>query len=338
MPDESTAAVKPAESSPSRNGDGGEPVPADAGELLDRLQKSVSAVLMGKDEVVRLACVALVGEGHLLLEDTPGVGKTSLAKAIALSLGCEFTRVQCTPDMLPADIVGTSIFRQDAGTFEFRKGPVFTNVLLVDEVNRTTPRTQSALLEAMSERQVSADGKTYDLARPFFVLATQNPFEFEGTYPLPENQLDRFMLRLSIGYPDRAVERAVLSSHRHGQPVSETTAVLSEADLLSLQRAAQSVLLEDSLADYLLEIVAQTRSHPELSLGVSTRGALAYARAARAAALVDGRDFVTPDDIKSLAVPVLAHRVLVRGVMRESQREQAERTVRTIVDQIAVPA
>ena len=307
-------------------------------EPLSRLRESVSAVLMGKSEVVRMACVALVGEGHLLLEDTPGVGKTSLAKAIALSLGCEFTRVQCTPDMLPADVVGTSIFRPDEGTFEFRKGPVFTNVLLVDEVNRTTPRTQSALLEAMSERQVSADGVTYELERPFFVLATQNPFEFEGTYPLPENQLDRFMLRLSIGYPDRAVEREVLSSHRTRQPIEEVRPVLSQADLLALQQAAREVTLEDSLADYLLEIVGRTRTHGELSLGVSTRGALAYARAARALALVEGRDFVTPDDIKQLAMPVLAHRVLVRGVMREGQRSQAERAIGSIIDSVAVPA
>ena len=306
-------------------------------ELLAGLQKSVSSVLMGKDEVVRLACVALVGQGHLLLEDTPGVGKTSLAKALAQSLGCEFTRVQCTPDMLPADIIGTSIYRQDEGRFEFRKGPVFTNVLLVDEVNRTTPRTQSALLEAMSERQVSADGTTYDLASPFFVLATQNPFEFEGTYPLPENQLDRFMLRLSIGYPNRDVERSVLASHQHQQPIDAVAAVLTQEQLIDLQRAAAGVLLEDSLADYLLEIVAGTREHPELSLGVSTRGALAYARAARGAALLEGRDYVVPDDIKRLAIPVLAHRVLVRGVMRESQREQAERAIHSIVEKTAVP-
>ena len=333
-----TTATRPPSGNQAAASNGAAANPAHAGELLSRLQESVGRVLMGKPDVIRMACVALVGEGHLLLEDTPGVGKTSLAKAIALSLGCEFTRVQCTPDMLPADIIGTSIFRQDAGTFEFRKGPVFTNVLLVDEVNRTTPRTQSALLEAMSERQVSADGQTYDLERPFFVLATQNPFEFEGTYPLPENQLDRFMLRLSIGYPDRGVERAVLASHRQKQPVETMTPVLSELDLLSLQQSAREVRLDDSLADYLLEIVAQTRSHSDLSLGVSTRGALAYARAARAAALVDGRDFVVPDDIKQLAEPVLAHRVLVRGVMRESQREQAVRTIRSIVEQVAVPA
>ena len=309
-----------------------------AGESLSRLRSSVGSVLMGKDDVVRLACVALVGEGHLLLEDTPGVGKTSLAKAIALSLGCEFTRVQCTPDMLPADVIGTSIFRPDEGRFEFRRGPVFTNVLLVDEVNRTTPRTQSALLEAMSERQVSADGTTHELQRPFFVLATQNPFEFEGTYPLPENQLDRFMLRLSIGYPDRAVERDVLQSHRQRQPIEEVRAVVSTEELLALQAAARNVRLEESLTDYLLDIVARTRTHPELSLGVSTRGALAYARAARALALIEGRDFVTPDDIKQLAEPVLAHRVLVRGVMRESQREQAVRAIGSIVETAAVPA
>ena len=340
QPDAATdsPSAGPASDGPASNGAAHQSGDDAALDRLGALQESVGRVLMGKPEVIRLSLVALLGEGHLLLEDTPGVGKTSLAKAIALSLGCEFTRVQCTPDMLPADVIGTSIFRPNEGTFEFRKGPVFTNVLLVDEVNRTTPRTQSALLEAMSEQQVSADGVTYELSRPFFVLATQNPFEFEGTYPLPENQLDRFMLRLSIGYPDRAVERSVLSSHRRQQPIDSVQPVLSRDELLELQRQTREVRLDDSLADYLLEIVAKTRQHNDLSLGVSTRGALAYARACRAAALLNGRDFVTPDDVKQLAEPVLAHRVLVRGVMRESQREQAVRAIQSIVDSVTVPA
>lgn len=302
-----------------------------------RLTDNVASVLYGKRDVVRLALIALIGEGHLLVEDAPGVGKTSLAKALALSLACEFTRVQCTPDMLPADIVGTSVFLPQEGRFEFRRGPVFTNVLLVDEVNRTTPRTQSALLEAMSERQVSVDGTTHELTKPFFVLATQNPFEFEGTYPLPENQLDRFMLRIEIGYPPREVERDIIAAHTDGEPVDSLSSVLDENDVLALQKQARGVRLDPSLADYLLDIVAETRRHPDLTLGVSPRGVLTFVRAAKAAALVDGRDYVVPDDIKSLVIPCLAHRVIVRGVMREGQRQRAVASLEQILDSVSVP-
>lgn len=311
---------------------------ADSAGELKRLRENVGSVLYGKDDVVRLTLVALLGEGHLLIEDAPGVGKTSLAKALALSLGCQFTRVQCTPDMLPSDIVGTSVFLPQDGRFEFREGPVFTNVLLVDEVNRTTPRTQSALLEAMSERQVSVDGTTHELSRPFFVLATQNPFEFEGTYPLPENQLDRFMLRIEVGYPPREVERDIIAAHKQGEPVESLKAVLETHDVLTLQQKARDVRLDGSLADYLLDIVAETRTHPDLSLGVSPRGALTYVRAVKAAALVDGRDYVVPDDIKALAIPCLAHRIIVRGVMREGQRARAVGSLEQILDRVAVPS
>ena len=313
------------------------PPPSEAAGPVARLRESVEGVLHDKPDVVRLALTALIGEGHLLVEDAPGLGKTSLAKAIALSLGCDFTRVQCTPDMLPSDIVGTSVFKPSEGVFEFRRGPVFTNVLLVDEVNRTTPRTQSALLEAMSELQVSVDGVTHALERPFFVLATQNPFEFEGTYPLPENQLDRFMLRIEVGYPPRESERAILDAHREGEPVDRVTAVLDRAAVVGLQKQARAVRLDESLADYLLDIVHATREHPDLSLGVSPRGSLTYVRAARALAVVEGRDFVTPDDIKQLAVPCLAHRVLARGVMREGQRGRAEAALAQILDTVPVP-
>lgn len=305
---------------------------------LQRLRANIASVLYGKDEVVRLALIALLGEGHLLIEDAPGVGKTSLAKALAISVGCQFTRVQCTPDMLPSDIVGTSVFLPQEGKFEFRPGPVFTNVLLVDEVNRTTPRTQSALLEAMSEHQVSVDGTTHALSKPFFVLATQNPFEFEGTYPLPENQLDRFMMRIEVGYPPREVERDIIAAHKQGEPVDSLKAVVEKHDILKLQQLAREIRLDTSLADYLLSIVSETRSHPDLALGVSPRGTLTYVRAVRAAALVDGRDYVVPDDIKQLATPVLGHRVLARGVMREGQRARAVAAIEQILDRVVVPS
>ena len=301
------------------------------------LRSNVESVLYGKPEVVRLSLTALIGEGHLLVEDAPGLGKTSLAKAVALSLGCDFTRVQCTPDMLPSDIVGTSVFKPSEGVFEFRRGPVFTNVLLVDEINRTTPRTQSALLEAMSELQVSVDGTTHRLERPFFVVATQNPFEFEGTYPLPENQLDRFMLRIEVGYPPRDREREIITAHRDSEPVDRLKAVLDRDAVVGLQKQARGVRLDDSLADYLLEIVHATRQHPDLSLGVSPRGALTYVRAVRALAVVEGRDYVIPDDVKELAVPCLAHRVLVRGMVREGQRDRAVASVRQILEDVPVP-
>jgi MoxR-like ATPase len=312
-------------------------VTSETGRLIHNLEENIGRAIFGKPDVIRLAVVALLGDGHLLIEDAPGVGKTSLAKAIAQSLNCEFTRLQCTPDMLPSDIIGSSVFLPNKGEFEFRKGPLFTNVLLADEINRTTPRTQSALLEAMQEHQVSIDGRTYPLKRPFFVLATQNPFEFEGTYPLPENQLDRFMLRIEIGYPQRESERDVLRRHREGEPLQHLTAVLDAEQLQTIQQAVRSVSVDDSLNDYLLDIVQATRDHEELTLGVSTRGAITYYRAVQALATAQGRDFATPDDIKQLAVPVLAHRVVCRGLIRESQRERAVGILQQILDTVAVP-
>jgi len=305
-------------------------VSAEPASLIAALEANVGRVLLGKPDVIRMALVALLSEGHLLIEDAPGVGKTSLAKAIALSLHCTYTRLQCTPDMLPSDILGTSIFLPNRGEFEFRRGPVFTNVLLADEINRTTPRTQSALLEAMMERQVSVDGKTYRLDPPFFVVATQNPFEFEGTYPLPENQLDRFMLRIEIGYPDRRFERDVLNTHRSGEPVEQLQPVLSTDDLARLQQRTREIRVDEAINDYILDLVEATRKHPELTLGVSTRGALTFYRAAQSLALCEGREFVVPDDIKRLAAPVLAHRVMCGGLIREGQRQRAQ----TIIEQI----
>lgn len=309
----------------------------DTAHLIERLSSNVALALLGKGEAIRLALVALLAEGHLLIEDAPGVGKTSLAKAIARSLNCEFTRLQCTPDMLPSDILGTSVFLPNRGEFEFRRGPIFTNVFLVDEINRTTPRTQSALLEAMMERQVTVDGHTYELQRPFFVIATQNPFEFEGTYPLPENQLDRFMLNIDIGYPDRKAERDVLNNHREGEPVDRLKPVLTTEELAALQRQARQVRVDEAINDYLLDIVAATRKHEELSLGVSTRGVIVFYRAVQALALLLGRSFVVPDDVKALAVPALAHRVTCRGMIREGQRERAKAIIRQILNSTRVP-
>lgn len=305
--------------------------------LIQGLAANIGQVLLGKPEVIRLSIVTLLADGHLLLEDAPGVGKTSLAKAIAHSLNCDFKRLQCTPDLLPSDVIGSNVYLPNKGEFEFRRGPLFTNVFLADEINRTTPRTQSALLEAMMEHQVSVDGQTYPLQRPFIVLATQNPFEFEGTYPLPENQLDRFMVCTGIGYPDPAAERQVFESHRQGEPVDTLDAVLSLEQLTQLQAQVRQVSVESSIATYILSIVAATRTHKELALGVSTRGALTLYRAAQSLALVEGRDFVIPDDIKQLAVPVFAHRVVCSGIVREGQRVRARRIIEQILNTAAVP-
>ncbi len=306
--------------------------------LIEGLERNVTSVILGKPDTVRLAIVAMLAQGHLLVEDAPGVGKTSLAKALAKSFDCEFKRLQFTPDMLPSDILGSSVFLPTLGEFEFRRGPIFTNVLLADEINRTTPRTQSALLEAMSEGQVSVEGKTHPLAEPFFVLATQNPFEFEGTYPLPENQLDRFMLCLEIGYPTREVERNVLTNHRDGEPVDKLKPVLSGDQLRQLQRSARMVRVDDAINDYMLDLVHATRSHEQLQLGVSTRGAITLYRAVQGLALVEGRDYVIPDDVKRLAIPVLAHRIVVKGVLHEGRRDRAKMVISQILAKTRVPS
>ena len=306
--------------------------------IVNKIRANVESVLLGKENTVRLSVVALLAGGHVLLEDAPGLGKTSLARALAKTLGCSFTRLQCTPDMLPSDIVGASVYRPNTGDFEFRKGPVFTNILLADEINRTTPRTQSALLEAMSEHQVSVEGNTMALEAPFLVIATQNPFEFEGTYALPENQLDRFMVCLDVGYPDRDVERQVLQQHRSGEPVNQLQPVTNAEEVIQLQQKVATIQFDDSISDYLLEIVHQTREHPELTLGVSTRGALTLYRAAQAMAMTEGRDYVIPDDVKELVTPVFAHRIVARGAIRDGQRRKATQILTTILDSTAVPA
>ncbi|GIW88837.1 MAG: magnesium chelatase [Isosphaeraceae bacterium] len=305
---------------------------------LDRLQENIGSVVLGKPDVIRLAVVALLAEGHILIEDVPGVGKTLLARAIAASIDCSFHRLQFTPDLLPSDILGASVYQPSTGDFLFKPGPIFANVILADEINRTTPRTQSALLEAMSERQVSVEGQTHPLPAPFLVLATQNPFEFEGTYVLPESQLDRFLIRLKMGYPVRSEERRILNTHRAGEPVDSLRPVLSAAQVVELQRLVRTVRVDDSIADYLLDLVQATRDSPDLHVGVSTRGGLALYRAAQSLALVSGRDYVVPDDIKTLAAPVLAHRVLGKSFLQAGQFAAAEAIIRDLVDRLRVPS
>ena len=311
---------------------------ADEHQLIAKLEQNIATAILGKPEPIHLSLVSLLAGGHLLVEDAPGVGKTSLAKSIAKSLSCDFKRLQFTPDMLPSDILGSNVFLPNRGEFEFRPGPIFTNVLLADEINRTTPRTQSALLEAMSEGQVSVEGLTHTLPSPFFVLATQNPFEFEGTYPLPENQLDRFMCCIEIGYPARDVEKNVLINHRDGEPGDKLQPVISAEQLRQLQASVRAVKVEDSLNDYILEIVHATRSHEQLHLGVSTRGAITLYRAVQGLALIEGRTYAVPDDVKRLVLPVLAHRIVVKGVLHEGRRDRAKAVLRQILSKTPVPA
>ena len=303
-------------------------------ELIRRLEDNVGRVLVGKPEAIRLAVVGLLARGHLLIEDVPGVGKTTLAAALARSIGVGFQRIQFTSDMLPADILGVTVWEPTRSEFVFKPGPLFTNVVLADEINRTTPKTQSSLLEAMNEAQVSLDHSTYPLPRPFMVLATQNPLEYEGTHALPESQLDRFLLRIRIGYPGAADEKAILRGG--GAAPSETLSpVLEIADVLELQDEVERVRAEESVLDYLMALVAATRTSPHLRLGVSPRGALGLLRAARARALADGRAFLVPDDLKALAVPALAHRVLLRGAA--GAQADAEAVIASLRDAVPVP-
>ena len=280
-------------------------------DLFQRICDNIEMAIRGKREVIKLTTLALIAEGHVLLEDAPGVGKTSLAKALAASVDCSFGRVQFTPDLLPGDVVGMTVWNRGTGTFDFRPGPIFSNIVLGDEINRASPKTQSALLEAMGEKQVTIDGTTHKLASPFMVIATQNPIEHEGTYPLPESQLDRFLLKLSIGYPGRTAELDILDQHSGGDPLIGVGPVISARDLRAMTAAAQSVHVAPLLRGYIVDIAEATRRHNALSLGMSTRAALALQRVARVQAASTMRTYVTPDDIKSLALPVLSHRLLV---------------------------
>jgi MoxR-like ATPase len=309
----------------------------DAFETSRLLRENIERVVLGKPELVQLLVLSLLAEQHVLLEDVPGVGKTLAAKALALSIDGKFSRLQFTPDLLPSDITGSMIYRSDTREFEFSAGPIFANVVLADEINRAPPRTQSALLEAMSEGQVSSDGTTRVLPNPFIVVATQNPFEFEGTYALPESQLDRFLLRMSIGYPSREFERKVLASHRQGEPVDSLAPVVGVEAIRTAQAAVRSVKVDDSLVEYMIDIVEATRRHDAFQVGVSTRGALSYYRGCQARAVTENRDFVIPDDIKRLAVPVLSHRVLPEGVFQGASSQTVEQQLADLVQQIPVP-
>jgi MoxR-like ATPase len=304
---------------------------------LERLQENIAKALLGHRDAISMAVVTLLAEGHLLIEDVPGIGKTLLAKALAKSLDCTFHRIQFTTDLLPSDLIGTTVFHQPSSEFVFKPGPLFAQVVLADEINRATPRTQSALLEAMSDRQVSVDGNTHPLGPPFLVLATQNPFEFEGTFPLPESQMDRFLMRLRLGYPDRGTEKEVLVRHRVGEPVDDLKPVMHAEDVRRLQQLVRNVRVEETLNDYILDLVGATREHGSLYLGASTRAALALYRAAQALALLQGRDYAVPDDVKRLARPVLAHRLLTKTYRHGEHGSEAEAVMDEIVDQTPLP-
>ena len=311
-----------------------------ANSRLADLQRSISRVVKGKEEVIQMALVSLLARGHLLVEDVPGVGKTTLAHAIARSFACSFQRIQFTSDLLPGDVIGVSVYNPVTQEFEFKPGPVFANIVVADEINRTTPKTQSALLEAMNESQITVDNHTYPLPNPFLVLATQNPIEHHGTYPLPESQLDRFLMRIRMGYPERASEKEIIRNNANGQSATEQIQpIMDAADVLAMQASVSRVKVDESLLDYALDIIERTRQAEQLSLGVSPRGAVMLHRAAQARAFLEGRDYCLPDDFKRLVVPVFAHRVVVssRYVSTQKKSEQAEAILREIVETTRVP-
>ena len=308
-------------------------------QVVSQLQRSIARAIYGKEEAIQLALITLLARGHLLIEDVPGVGKTTLAQALAKSFHCTFQRIQFTSDLLPSDVLGVSVYNPESRNFEFRPGPIFANVVLADEINRTTPRTQSALLEAMNEAQVSMDGKTQNLPQPFLVVATQNPVEHHGTYPLPESQLDRFLMRIKMGYPSHETEREILRKRIGDDPLLSLEPVADLHDVLSMQEATAHVKVDSSLHDYALEIVNRSRNTDLLTLGVSPRGTLMLQRAAQAKAFLDGRDYCLPDDFKQLAVPVFSHRVVasVRHASLQKKSETTESILRDIVESVPVP-
>ncbi len=310
-----------------------------ARETVDRLKRNIESAIVGKPEVIEQAIIALIAKGHLLIEDVPGVGKSSLAYCLAHSVNLDFRRIQFTNDILPSDIVGVSIYNQKEGTFHFNQGPIFANLVLADEINRSSPRTQSALLEAMNEKQVTVDNKTYQLEDPFMVIATQNPIESHGAHPLPESQLDRFMMYISMGYPAPDDERKLLAQTSPSQNIRDIAAVLDKNDVLALQRKAETVTIEPVLTDYILSIITATRESSYLALGVSPRGGIILQQAARARALVYGRDYCIPDDIKQLAVPVLCHRIIPESRHGTHKRTVADTAaiVEEITEQMEIP-
>jgi MoxR-like ATPase len=302
----------------------------------DKIIANVEKVIIGKHAPVQMTVLALLCQGHLLIEDVPGVGKTMLARAISKSIGCLFSRIQFTPDMLPSDVTGVSMFNQKTREFEFREGPVFAQIVLTDEINRATPKTQSALLEAMAEHQVTVDGTTYILSRPFLVLATQNPIEYEGTFPLPEAQLDRFMLRISLGYPSKTDEASILEAQRVVHPVQEITQAVTVEELLDAQERVKSVYVDDLVKEYIVLLVDASRHHPDVYLGASPRGSLALYKTAQAHAAIAGRDYVIPDDVKALAESTLAHRLIISPAARIKNVDPRE-VVQELLDSVPVP-
>jgi MoxR-like ATPase len=308
-----------------------------ANQQVERLRSNIRQVFLGHSRAVDLVLIGLLARGHVLIEDVPGVGKTVLARSLARSIDCKFSRIQLTPDLLPGDVLGVTIFNNQTQEFEFKAGPVFANIVLADEINRTTPRTQSALLEAMSEEQVSVENQTIALKRPFMVVATQNPFEFEGTYHLPENQLDRFLLKVAVGYPERSSEQRILTTQPGRNALEQLQPVMTGQEVIELQDRAPKIDMDPSIVDYILDLVEATRNHEDLHLGVSPRGSLALTQAAQASAVLEGRDYVTPDDVKSLFIPVCAHRVISRTYLHNGDAKATERTLQTILDRVPTP-
>jgi MoxR-like ATPase len=308
----------------------------EAKRLAEKIIKNMEKVMVGKEEAVRLAVIALLSQGHLLIEDAPGVGKTMLARSLAKSINCSFKRIQFTPDMLPGDIIGVTVYNQKTGDFQFRPGPIEAQVVLADEINRATPKVQSALLEAMEEKQITVDGVTHKMAPPFHVLATQNPIEYEGTFPLPEGQMDRFLLRINIGYPTPEEEIAIIERQQFIHPIEQISSVVDVSDVLVLQETVKKIFVDKLIKEYIVNLVGATRRHSSIYLGSSPRGSLALFRTAQARALLEGRDYVLPDDIKALAEPALAHRALLTSA-EQSQGKDSRTYIAEIVNSTPIP-